>query len=178
MQGASTVEIIGTAADVVAGVGTMGALVVAAGAYRQQVKQNRRAQASAVTVSGVTPEGEDARTNKQSVALTNHSSLPAYFAMQCVFNERRKDWIELGSGVEVGPGERHVFEPYDTMENLKQSPDFMGVHFSDASGCSWLRTNDGFLLEASCGPCSSPASSYRPLCSSWRSCQGCPEGIA
>jgi hypothetical protein len=147
-------DIIGTAADIVAGLGTLGALIVAATVFRRQLIDQHRQQASETSLSQKKRllEGADELT----LVVSNYSKLPIYGTGRTVaFGSDgkvvRTAYAELD---ELSPGDSSMA----TLKINRSEDDFAScVYFRDSRGVEWLRFGTGQLVAARKGfDCNEP----------------------
>jgi hypothetical protein len=129
-------------ADVLAGLGTMGALVVAAMVYRRQEHDKRIIQASRIIVSATIDEAQ----STAMITVRNRSDLPVYGV-----SFYQNDWTLVilcgpekqasGELSELGPGDEHT-------ERLSCDDYNPKVLFRDAAGRHWQRRPNGQLKES------------------------------
>lgn len=153
-------DILNAIAQSVGALGTTGALIVAAVAYRRQVQDHRRAQASRMTVSFVDSRNE--------VIVRNNSDLPVYnvsFQFRTYFSVRtaggrrrapfaavdgpRTDLPVLDPGVSITNSCADWYAmgapPLGPQESPESALEFT-LEFDDAAGLEWCRTLDGLRL--------------------------------
>lgn len=133
--------IVGTVSDAVAGLGTLGALVVALRVFNRETLDARRKQASRVIlqldrVSGV-PAGDAGSAVRSYFRVSNFSDLPVY---HCLLRVGRQ-WKKVR---DLGPG-THVDISVD--ESADEEPEYAGIVFADAAGRHWERILSGDLAE-------------------------------
>jgi membrane-bound inhibitor of C-type lysozyme len=131
-------EIAGTVADSVAGLGTLGALIVATTVYLRQQEDARRAQASRVVLAC----WNEKESNAPQVRITvrNDSDLPIF------------DVVIIASGAKLVVGEyvgwdqiepgQHAAARYEWERGVEFSA---AVLFIDAGGRHWERRFSGAL---------------------------------
>ncbi|MET3348997.1 UNVERIFIED_ORG: hypothetical protein ABID57_000666 [Arthrobacter sp. UYEF1] len=135
---------ISASANVVAAVGTAGALWVGAVTLRRQVNDKHRQQAAAITVGNrIWKEQTDIGELKRGVLyfIRNNSTLPIYNVLLYAgpVEARRKDIRQV-----LAPGEEASFK--------MASSDFMAfAKFIDSSGVAWKRDGAGRIAEIKTG---------------------------
>lgn len=135
-------------AQSIAALGTVGALIVAVRVYRKQVDDQHRAHASRVVlvIEETSKPGRKPRTGTWTV--TNHSDLPV-----STVRVMRTAWEGYGTVVRIpfplataqqlGPGES-IDGPLPGDEDYWVST--ISVHFNDAAGRGWARSDEGDLM--------------------------------
>lgn len=129
-------------ADVLAGLGAAGALLIAALAYRQQVQDKRRQLASRVTI-----RVGDGQVGKQ-VEVVNDGEMAIYKALWVV--ESPEDPMVISKHSDSGRFTeiRALETAIQFVHELPEDRGFRGsVKFCDSSGKAWERSMDGSLAE-------------------------------
>lgn len=128
-------EILNAIAQSIGALGTTGALIVAAFAYRRQVWDRRREQASQVTAERKNAEG------RGLAVVRNHSALPiARIRLRYATNYGRENRDVRVNRRAVPPGGALAIDlPVETWT-------VSWVEFTDSAGRKWRRDSDGKLL--------------------------------
>lgn len=131
-------DIISTVADSIAGLGTLGALIVAVIVYRRQVNDARRLQASRVLIE--VPHPDDG-TDELALIVRNVSDLPIYSIH--VRYGHRPNWI-LPITIEhsLAAGDVFRISLVGWEHDIWKTADIL---FRDAAGNYWRRTAGGQL---------------------------------
>lgn len=150
--GPSVLEVIGTLADSVAGLGAIGALILGFVVFKRQQDDQRQSQASQVAVETLRlePSGNGDDRFVLAAEVVNFSPLGIFLA-ECrswVLNEPGTYLAPVSSaGLKffgrLNPGASRVIEYEIT---LLSDPSITACMFKDANGVHWSRFEDGALL--------------------------------
>jgi hypothetical protein len=137
------------AASLVAGLGTLGALIVAVVVFRRQVEDSRSAQASQVVVSVSTDVEDHTGTSAvPKLVVENKSNLPIFKLTIYVSLPRKRPHVVKRVGRLAGRDVywMHINQPVNA-EDVDAD-----VIFDDAAGHGWARSSNGALVRQRSNP--------------------------
>lgn len=133
-------DIAGTIADIIAGIGTAGALIWAIFLYRRQVQDNRTDQASRIFITLVA--ADNTVDDHSELAIENNSDLPVFDVLIIL--------VELPHDAKANHNEytsaRLHPKEYLTIDRIAATGSHKAaMAFTDAAGRGWVRDTAGRL---------------------------------